>query len=141
MEDGIINGAQGGVPEGGRQEGLVRADYVEGVDAEREEEMEAMREKIRQLESQLHETEEEVRTSPLRRDDRITRPAPAVASRQPHQSSLFQKVQLPSYSGEDPNLYVEFDRKISLMLRRDVTLSESDKKHYLMISLKGPPVT
>jgi hypothetical protein len=99
--------------------------------------MEAMRERIRQLESQLHVSEEELRTSPLRRDDRRARPPPAVPSRQPHQSSLFQKVPLPSYSGEDPNLYVEFDRKITLMLRRDVTLSESDKKHYLMISLKG----
>ena len=57
MENKNINGAQGGVPEEGRQAGLVdvhRADYVEEVDMKREEEMEAMREKIRQLESQLH---------------------------------------------------------------------------------------
>ena len=91
--------------------------------------MEAMREKIRQLESQLQISEEDVPTSPPRRDDRISRPSPAVASRQPHQPSLFQKVPLPSYSGENPNLYLEFDRRISMMLLRDVTLSESDKKH------------
>ena len=90
-----INGAQGGVPEEGRPAGLVdvhRAEYVEEGDADREEEMEAMREKIRQLESQLQISEEDVRTSPPRRDDRISRPVPAVASRQPHQPSLFQKV-------------------------------------------------
>ena len=96
-----------------------------------------MIEKIRQLESQLQISEEGVATSPPRRDDRISTPPPAVARRQPNQSSLFQKVQLPSYNGEDPSLYREFDRRIGMMLLRYVTLSESDKKHYLTISLKG----
>ena len=117
-----INGAQGGVPEARMERRPARlgdahidvsafAADVDGAEggADREDVMEAMLEKIRQLESQLQISEEGVATSPPRRDDRISTPPPAVARRQPNQPSLFQKVPLPSYNGENPSLYGEFE--------------------------------